>query len=207
MEQQNKSQKNVGIIISIVVLVAVTAVTAFSENKSSAVQSSNQTSSQTVSTAQTSGKNTSVTVSASRSDDDNSQSDDDDIANKSTVQTSSTPTPVPVVTQTPPVDTTKKSVYKNGTYSATGSYNSPGGYDQLGVIVTLSNDIITNVSVTSGAGDRTSQRYQNMFISGYKTYVVGQNIASVNLGKISGSSLTPIGFNDALSQIKSQAKA
>ena len=115
--------------------------------------------------------------------------------------------PAPTTSQTPPADTGKRSVYKDGTYSATGSYNSPGGPDQLGVTVTISNDVIADVSVTSGAGDRTSQRYQNMFISSYKQFVVGQDISSLNLGKISGSSLTPIGFNDALAKIKTQAKS
>ena len=110
---------------------------------------------------------------------------------------------------TVPKQTTAKatSVYKNGTYSATGSYMSPGGYDQVGVTLTLANDIITDVSVTPMAGDHTSSRYQSRFISGYKQYVVGKTIASVNLTNVSGASLTPIGFNDALAQIKAQAKA
>jgi hypothetical protein len=56
------------------------------------------------------------------------------------------------------------------------------------------------------ASDGRSERYHNMFISGYQQYVVGKNIASVYLTKVSGSSLTPSGFDDALTQIKSQAK-
>ena len=123
----------------------------------------------------------------------------------------STPTPVtPVTTPTPPVATPVKktvSVYKDGTYSATGLYMSPGGEDQVAVTLTLANDIITSVTVTPTAGDHTSQRYQNRFVSGYKQYVIGKNIASVNLTVVSGSSLTPIGFNTALAQIKAQAKS
>jgi uncharacterized protein with FMN-binding domain len=129
--------------------------------------------------------------------------------------TSSTPapahTPTPVTTtSTPPPATTPKnytSVYKDGTYTAIGSYMSPGGPDQISITLTLKNDVITAISATSMAGDGTSKRYQDMFISGYKQYVVGQNIANVNLMNVSGSSLTPIGFNDAISQIMSQAKA
>ena len=118
---------------------------------------------------------------------------------------SDTPTPVTV----PPVDTKKPvaSVYKNGTYSATGSYMSPGGEDQIGVSLTLSNDVITAVSATNMAGDHTSSRYQDRFIAGYKTYVVGKKISDVYLTRVSGSSLTPAGFNDALNQIKAQAQA
>ncbi len=108
--------------------------------------------------------------------------------------------------QTPPVATNPKYTYKNGTYSADGSYDSPGGPDSIGVTLTLQNDIVTNVSVTPNPGDRTSARYQNAFISGYKQYVIGKNISGLNLGKVSGSSLTPIGFNNALTQIKAQAK-
>lgn len=111
--------------------------------------------------------------------------------------------------QTPPADTTKQSafVYKNGTYSATGSYMSPGGPDQIAVTLTLANDIITDISVTPEPGDNHSAMYQNKFASGYKQYVIGKNIADVNLSVVSGSSLTPQGFNDALAQIKIQAKA
>jgi len=99
------------------------------------------------------------------------------------------------------------SIYKNGTYSATGSYMSPGGEDQIAVTLTLKNDIVTSVSATPEAGDRMSARFQNMFISGYQQYVIGKNISSLNLTKVSGSSLTPKGFDSALAQIKSQAKA
>ena len=92
-------------------------------------------------------------------------------------------------------------------YTATGSYMSPGGEEQIKVTLTLANDIITNAAVTSLAYDRTSQRYQGMFISGYKQYVIGKDISTVDLTYVSGSSLTPKGFDDALSQIESQAKA
>ena len=109
------------------------------------------------------------------------------------------------------VDTTKKVasayVYKNGTYTATGSYMSPGGYDQLGVTITVKNDVVTDTSVQLMAGDHTSSRYQQMFADNYKQYVVGQNLSGLNVGKVSRSSLTPEGFNDALNQIRSQAKA
>ena len=130
-----------------------------------------------------------------------------------TVPVNSIPTPAPApvgsTAATPPVATVPKqysTIYKNGTYSATGSYGSPGGTENISVTLTLTNDIITDITVTPGAYDRRSQSYQNIFISNYKQYVVGKNIASVNLGKISSSSLTPIGFNDALAQIKANAK-
>ncbi len=100
-----------------------------------------------------------------------------------------------------------KSKYKNGTYTAVGSYNSPAGSESINVSVTISNDVITGTSATPLAQDGRSMRYEEMFISGYKQYVVGKSVDSVTLDYISGSSLTPIGFNDALAQIKSKALA
>ena len=121
--------------------------------------------------------------------------------------TPTTPPSAPLLN--PPIDVPKNSVsmYKDGTYSATGQYMSPGGLDKIAITLTLSNDIVTDVSATPEPGDNTSARYQDKFISSYKDYVVGRNIADINLTKVSGSSLTPKGFNDALAQIKAQAKA
>lgn len=108
-----------------------------------------------------------------------------------------------------PIDTTKSSVvlYKDGTYSATGSYMSPGGPDKVGVKLTLVGGVISDITVTPIAGDKVSEKFQAQFMSGYKTLVLGKKIDGLKLDKVSGSSLTPIGFNDALEQIKAQAKA
>lgn len=106
----------------------------------------------------------------------------------------------------PPVDT-KKTVYKNGTYTTTGNYTSPGGAESIKVTVTLVNDKITDATVVSNAFRPNSVQFQGMFISGFKTLVVGKNIDEVQLDKVAGSSLTPKGFNDALSKIKIEARA
>ena len=109
------------------------------------------------------------------------------------------------------VDTTKNSassyVYKNGTYTAVGSYMSPGGLDKISVTLTIKNDVVTDSSVTPMPGDNTSAKYQNIFATNYQSQVVGQNLSGLNLTKVSRSSLTSKGFDDALSQIQSQAKA
>ncbi len=110
-------------------------------------------------------------------------------------------------TTTTPVADKNNVAYKDGTYTATGSYQSPGGPDKVGVTVTLKNDIITSASVTPMPGDRESAHYQSLFASGYQAVVVGKDISTLHLDAVSGSSLTPIGFNDAIAQIKAQAKA
>jgi uncharacterized protein with FMN-binding domain len=98
------------------------------------------------------------------------------------------------------------SKYKNGTYSATGDYVSPGGAEQIDVTVTLKNDVITDATVVSKAFRPNSIHYQGLFISGYKALVIGKNIDDVQLDKVSGSSLAPKGFNEALAEIKTEAK-
>jgi len=120
--------------------------------------------------------------------------------------TQTTTTPVAATTTTPPTST-GTAEYKDGTYTATGSYISPGGADQVGVSVTLKNDIITSATVTPMPGDPTSAHYQSIFAANYKQYVVGMDITKLDVHKVSGSSLTSIGFNDAIAQIETQAKA
>lgn len=110
-------------------------------------------------------------------------------------------------TSTP--DTTSNgtpSSYKDGTYSATGGYSSPGGFESITIGVTLQNGVVTDTTAQSGAVDSDGREYQSRFISGYKQLVVGKSIDSISLSRVAGSSLTSQGFNNALEKIKSQAK-
>lgn len=121
-------------------------------------------------------------------------------------------TPVtPVKTETPVVVTSSvpsaaTHTYKDGTYTVLGSYKSPAGPEEIGVTLTLKNDIITDITVTPKATIRRSIELQTAFAANYKPMVIGKNIAEINLGKVAGASLTPIGFNDALAKIEAQAK-
>lgn len=117
-----------------------------------------------------------------------------------------TQTPPPVIT-TKPTTKSATSIYKDGTYSAIGSYMSPGGPNKIKITVTLASDIITNASGVNMAGDERSVKYEDRFLSGFESLVVGKKISEVFLTKVSGASLTPKGFNDAISQIKIAAKA
>lgn len=97
--------------------------------------------------------------------------------------------------------------YADGTYSATGEYRSPEGQQSIDVTVTLAENTIRDITATGTADSGTSQQYQDKFESGYKAEVVGKNINEVNLSRVAGSSLTPQGFNDAISKIKDDARA
>ncbi|MEQ1561256.1 MAG: FMN-binding protein [Nitrospira sp.] len=125
--------------------------------------------------------------------------------NKSNSVPSEVPT-LPIVDNTPPVATTTASRYKNGVYSSVGNYAAPSGPESINVQVTLTDDVITDSQVIANAkGD--SAKFQKKFISGYKTLVTGKKIDDVMLDKVSGSSLTPKGFNDAIEKIKATARA
>lgn len=97
------------------------------------------------------------------------------------------------------------SPYKNGSYNMTGEYMSPGGPEQIDVKLTLQDGLVTEALVIAKAENRNSIKYQNIFIENYKDKVVGEYIDSLELDKISGSSLTPKGFNDALNKVRAQA--
>lgn len=97
--------------------------------------------------------------------------------------------------------------YTDGTYEAEGSYRSPGGNESIGVSITLEGDVVTAVTVTPEATSGNSAQYQGQFADGIAAEVVGQNIDDLSVDKVSGSSLTSGGFNQALETIKGEAAA
>lgn len=109
---------------------------------------------------------------------------------------------------TAPTDSTDENVsYKNGTYTETGSYISPGGRESVEVTLNLTDDIITDATVTANAASSDSKEHQDNFIAGYKPLVIGKDIDEVSLSRVAGSSLTSNGFNAAVELIKADAKA
>jgi len=95
--------------------------------------------------------------------------------------------------------------HTDGTYSATGQYMSPAGQETIGVSVTLKGDAITDVTVTPQAEDPTAAQFQQRFASGVAAVVVGKDIDDVQVGAVSGSSLTGAGFDTALQDIAAQS--
>lgn len=99
------------------------------------------------------------------------------------------------------------SIYADGTYTASGAYQTPESVEQVAVTVTLEGDVITAVEVTGDPQARESQNYQGQFIGGIADVVVGQSIDEISVSRVAGSSLTSGGFNEAIEEIKSEAKA
>lgn len=90
--------------------------------------------------------------------------------------------------------------------SGTGSYNKPGGSIDLEVTIEVDdNNIIQNVEVKAEDADKTSQNYIDKYNQGIKEELIGVSLEQAESPeKINGSSLTSIGFNEALEVIKSQ---
>ncbi|PWD50810.1 hypothetical protein C8046_09285 [Serinibacter arcticus] len=97
--------------------------------------------------------------------------------------------------------------YADGSYTATGSYISPGGEESVEVTLTLASDVVTDVEVVSLAEHPNSVRFQGEFIDGIADVVEGVPLDELAVDKVAGSSLTSGGFNEAVEIIKGEAGA
>jgi hypothetical protein len=100
---------------------------------------------------------------------------------------------------------TTTNTLKDGEYTADATYATPGGNESIGVTLTLKDGIIDDINLAQHATGGETAEYQSRFASGYKQLVVGKKINTVTLSRVAGSSLTSIGFNDALEQIQQDA--
>ncbi|GIG36844.1 FMN-binding protein [Cellulomonas pakistanensis] len=97
--------------------------------------------------------------------------------------------------------------FADGTYTAEGSYSTPGGEESISVELTVTGDVVSDVTVTPEASGGNAARFQEEFASGVADEVVGEDLAGLAVDKVSGSSLTGDGFNAALDQIRADAAA
>ncbi len=96
--------------------------------------------------------------------------------------------------------------FKNGNYSAIGNYTSPAGEEEVEIKLTIDNDLVTEASSDVRSANDKSQYWQKQFSDNFSKEIVGKKIGEVKLDRVSGSSLTPKGFNEAIEKIKSQSK-
>lgn len=96
---------------------------------------------------------------------------------------------------------------KDGTYSATASYDTPGGVQDITVKLTIAGGSVSDSSLIQNASGREDEAYQSAFESEYQSQVVGKKISDISLNRVAGASLTTDGFNTALLDIANQAKA
>jgi uncharacterized protein with FMN-binding domain len=96
---------------------------------------------------------------------------------------------------------------KDGSYTETGHYQSPAGDSTVAVTVTLKSGTIAAVSVVPKTQDPTAQQYEKQFASGIGAVAIGKPITGLQVGAVSGSSLTSQGFEKALDEIRTKAAA
>ncbi|MBS1672420.1 MAG: FMN-binding protein [Actinobacteria bacterium] len=120
-----------------------------------------------------------------------------------------TPAPQSTAAATPAAGTADPSAggaYKDGTYTASGSYQTPQTVEKITVTVTVAQDEVTAVTVTGDPQASETRHYQAQFIEGISAQVVGKKLAEINVSRVSGSSLTSGGFNKAIAAIRTEAK-
>lgn len=132
--------------------------------------------------------------------------DDSKVTPKTNTVTPPAQKPVDVTPPTTQTDAKVTTKYVDGTYSKIGGYQSPGGNDSITVNVTVKNDVVESVSFVNGGTNEASINFQNLFIDGVKSQVVGKKLADVKVGVVNGASLTGTGFNDAVAQIRTAAQ-
>lgn len=115
----------------------------------------------------------------------------------------------PTVSENPVSESHRSSTnttsFKDGIYSATGSYLTPGGRESIKLTVTIENGKIVDSMIGNTSASGEAAEYQSHFLSRYKTEVIGRNVDDVSLSRVAGSSLTSHGFNEALKEIKTDA--
>lgn len=95
--------------------------------------------------------------------------------------------------------------YADGTYTADGGYTAPSGPESITVEITLADDVVTDVVVTPHATEGNQAKFQGQFAAGIEAVVVGEDIDTLAVSRVGGSSLTSGGFNEALAAIKAEA--
>lgn len=133
-----------------------------------------------------------------------------DTQTQTQTQTQQTQAKVPVHVATKP--TAPKPVvvtytYKNNTYNESTTAYTPGGAEDVIFKFGLQNDVVTSVEIVSTPTNPRSPRYEENFISGIQQ-IVGMKLDSLgSFSAVNGASLTTGAFNDAVAQLKVDAKA
>lgn len=95
--------------------------------------------------------------------------------------------------------------YRDGTYEATGWYGSLPSHQD--VTLTIADDLVTDVAITTPAEDPTSLEHQQRFAAALGDEIVGRDIDTIALDRLAGASGCSEGFMNALAEIKETAGA
>lgn len=96
--------------------------------------------------------------------------------------------------------------YKDGTYKASADYRVPHGSNSITVNLTIKDGVITKVTTSHDYSDRESGMYVDSFDSSISSATVGEKLDDVSFSRVGGASLTTDAFDNAVSQIVTEAK-
>lgn len=206
MNSNNIDSKKIGIGIALATILGVGVVTIAKDTPAQNVLDDTATAYDQTTRSQT-RSNPSVAQAATHSTSSMFKDDDRDTneASEGTSSDDDNPSSQTSGSATSSTSAASTASYKDGTYTTTVSYRSPGGMDKLGVSITLQGGIITDTTASAQPGNETSSEYEGAFVQSYKASVIGRNISTLSVGRIAGASLTSRAFNSALAQVRSQA--
>jgi uncharacterized protein with FMN-binding domain len=102
--------------------------------------------------------------------------------------------------------TPSMSVYRDGRFTATGHYLTPGGNESIAVNIDIEADTVTASDIEVEATSPTARQFQEQFRNTIAGRVTARPLAGLSVSRVSGASLTSLGFNDALAKIRQEAK-
>lgn len=127
--------------------------------------------------------------------------------NDSSATTANRPSVSTSTSESSSSSTTTTNNLKDGTYTASASYDTPGGVQDITVKLTIANGAVSDSSISQNATGREDEAYQSAFEAEYKSSVVGKKVSDISLSRVAGASLTTEGFNTALADIAKKAQA
>lgn len=100
------------------------------------------------------------------------------------------------------------STYRDGTYSASASYNVPeGGSNSLTVSLTITGGKISSLSPNNNYQEPKSAEYIDSFNGAIQSIAAGQSLENFYVSRVGGASLTSETFNNVLDTIRREAQA
>lgn len=122
------------------------------------------------------------------------------------------PTPAP---QTPTTQATTETtspeamspvMIADGTYTTKGTYRSPAQTEDVEFTFTVKSGSVEGVELSKGSTIPNSKKYQGLFMEGIKKEIIGKKLSEIGtFDRVNGSSLTPKGFNQAMTSLKQKA--
>lgn len=98
------------------------------------------------------------------------------------------------------------SLYRNGRYTATGHYLTPGGNESIAVSIDVQADAVAASAIQVEATSPTARQFQQQFRTTIASHITARPLSTLSVSRVSGASLTSLGFNDALAKVRQEAK-